>query len=154
LTPEVKLIAQSQIERGYHEFIDGVAKGRKLPVDKVDSIARGRVWSGQAAKGLGLVDELGSFEDATAAAAKLAKLAPGSYKIEEFQPETEFFTQWLGKLLSGSHVDLSSLASVLPVNSALKEPAEAALEVFRHLNDPHGEYAYCFCTPTAGGHAH
>ncbi|HZR37669.1 MAG TPA: signal peptide peptidase SppA [Nevskia sp.] len=153
LTPEMKVIVQSSIERGYHEFIAGVAKGRNLPVDKVDSIARGRVWSGVAAKGLGLVDNLGGIEDAEAAAAKLANLKQGGYRIQELQPERDVFAGWIGKLLGGSHADLSFLADLLPQHSAVKAPLEDVAQLLRSFNDPRGVYAYCFCTPTPAGGA-
>jgi protease-4 len=151
LSPEMKAIVQSTIERGYHEFIAGVSKGRNIPVDKVDSIARGRVWSGTAAKGLGLVDQLGGIEDAEAAAAKLADLKPGGYRIDELQPERDLLAQWLGRFLGGSHADLSFLAALLPQHSGLREPVQDALSLLKRFNDPRGEYAYCFCTPSSGG---
>lgn len=154
LTPEMKAIVQATIERGYHEFIAGVSKGRNIPVDKVDSIARGRVWSGVAAKGLGLVDNLGGIEDAEGAAAKLADLKPGGYRIEEFEPDRELFGQWLVRLLGGSHADLSSmLAALLPQQRALQQPLQDAAQLLRSFNDPQGMYAYCFCTPTPAGGA-
>jgi protease-4 len=152
LTPEMKAIVQATIERGYHEFIAGVSKGRNIPVDKVDSIARGRVWSGVAAKGLGLVDSLGGIEDAEAAAAKLAELKPGSYQIHEFEPDRDVFGQWLIRLFGGSHAELSSLlAAVLPQQQALQQPLQDAAQLLRRFNDPRGMYAYCFCTPTQTG---
>ena len=151
LSPEVKTIVQASIERGYHEFIAGVSKGRNIPVDKVDSIARGRVWSGVAAKGLGLVDNLGGIEDAEAAAAKLADLKPGGYRIDELQPERDILGQWLGKIFGGSHADLSFLAALLPQHGALSQPVQEAALLFSHFNDPRGAYAYCFCSPTPAG---
>lgn len=151
LTPEVKAIVQATIERGYHEFIAGVSKGRNIPVEKVDSIARGRVWSGVAAKGLGLVDNLGGIEDAEAAAAKLADLKAGGYRIQELLPDRDLLAQWLGKVLGGSHADLSWLAALLPQHSALQAPLQDAAQLLRRFNDPRGVYAYCFCTPTPGG---
>ncbi|MDR3415875.1 MAG: signal peptide peptidase SppA [Nevskia sp.] len=150
LSPEVKTIIQSTIERGYHEFIAGVSKGRNLPVEKVDSIARGRVWSGMAAKGLGLIDNLGGIEDAEAAAAKLADLKPDAYRIDELKPERDVLAQWLGRFLGGTHADWSFLAALLPQQSGLRQPVEDAARLFQHFNDPRGEYAYCFCMPTTG----
>ncbi len=151
LSPEVKTIMQSTIERGYHEFIAGVSKGRNIPVDKVDTIARGRVWSGVAAKGLGLVDNLGGIEEAEAAAAKLAELKPGAYRLDELEPERDILAQWLGKLLGGSHADLSFLTALLPQHAAMSQPVRDAALLFSRFNDPRGAYVYCFCTPSAGG---
>lgn len=62
---EVQLQAmQSMIERGYDKFITRVATGRKMSKAKVEAIAEGRVWDGETALKLGLVDELGSLADA------------------------------------------------------------------------------------------
>jgi protease IV len=64
---------QSWLDRVYVDFIGKVAEGRKLPKEKVLEIAKGRIWSGQDAKTLGLVDELGGYDTAL----KLAKKAAG-----------------------------------------------------------------------------
>ena len=61
----------------YADFTSLVARGRNLPLDSVEVIARGRVWTGRDALEVGLVDEIGDFEDAVAAAAELAGLAAG-----------------------------------------------------------------------------
>jgi protease-4 len=64
---------QAWLDRVYVDFTSKVAEGRKLPQDKVLEIAKGRIWSGQDAKNLGLVDELGGYDTAL----KLAKKAVG-----------------------------------------------------------------------------
>jgi protease-4 len=64
---------QAWLDRVYVDFTGKVAEGRKLPKEKVLEIAKGRIWSGQDAKNLGLVDELGGYD----AALKLAKKAVG-----------------------------------------------------------------------------
>ncbi len=58
----------------YRQFLERVSEGRKLPVERVDALARGRVYSGDEAQALGLVDSLGSFTSALARARQLAKL--------------------------------------------------------------------------------
>ena len=65
---------QAQIERGYETFTGRVAMGRKLPNDSVKAIAEGRVWTGEQALKIGLVDKLGNLNDAIKCAAKLAEL--------------------------------------------------------------------------------
>lgn len=65
---------QTSIEEIYLTFKSEVAKGRKLSMDSVESIAQGRVWSGERAKKLGLVDEIGGLRDAVKAVAAVAKL--------------------------------------------------------------------------------
>lgn len=65
---------QQYVERGYALFLKRVAEGRKMKVEQVDSIAQGRVWTGNQALKIGLVDDLGSLQDAIAYAAKKANL--------------------------------------------------------------------------------
>ena len=69
LPEEVGEAMQSMIDQGYREFLQRVAESRGMTTEEVDRIARGRVWSGQDAFDLGLVDQLGTLEDALAAAA-------------------------------------------------------------------------------------
>jgi protease-4 len=64
---------EAWLDRVYVDFTGKVAEGRKLPREKVLEIAKGRIWSGQDAKNLGLVDELGGYD----VALKLAKKAAG-----------------------------------------------------------------------------
>ena len=152
LADGVKTLFQLQIEKGYRNFIEGVAKGREIPVAQVDAIARGRVWSGKAAKELGLVDSLGGFQDAEAALAQLAKLAPGRYKLDEMQPDHDLFKQLLGDLFGKGQgmTSYSALLNQLP-GGALAAPARAIGDAVRRLDDPQRIYAYCFCTPALGG---
>ena len=70
---------QAWLDRVYVDFTGKVADGRKLPKEKVLEIAKGRIWSGQDAKNLGLVDELGGYDTAL----KLAKKAAGIPESDE-----------------------------------------------------------------------
>ena len=70
LTPEGKAILQSLVDNVHGQFVSAVAKGRGLPEEKVRELADGRVYSGEQAKRLGLVDLLGNMEDAVDLAAK------------------------------------------------------------------------------------
>ena len=65
---------QAMVERGYDLFTKRVAAGRGISQDSVDAIGQGRVWTGEQAIKLGLVDKLGNLDDAVELAAKLAKL--------------------------------------------------------------------------------
>jgi protease IV len=65
---------QRQVEKGYDIFLDRVSKGRKMDTAAVNKIARGRVWTGQDAKAIGLVDELGGLELAIKSVKELAKI--------------------------------------------------------------------------------
>jgi protease-4 len=74
LDPNAGVLIQSVIDHGYAQFIGKVAQARKRAPEKIDDIARGRVWSGAQAKERGLVDVLGGLGEAQAEAARLAKL--------------------------------------------------------------------------------
>lgn len=79
------------VEDFYVTFCQRVALGRNLTVEYVDSIARGRVWTGIDAKKLGLVDELGGMDKALDIAAELAEI--DSYSILAYPKEKDFATQ-------------------------------------------------------------
>jgi protease-4 len=66
---------EAWLDRVYVDFTSKVADGRKLPREKVLEIAKGRIWTGEDAKGLGLVDELGGFDTALNLAKKAANIA-------------------------------------------------------------------------------
>jgi protease-4 len=82
LTAAERMIFQTQVNRTYQDFTKIVAQGRKIPQSYVDSIGQGRVWTGEQAIKLKLVDRIGHIEDAIASAAKKANLK--EYKIVKY----------------------------------------------------------------------
>lgn len=74
MQPEGRQILQDVLDNVHAQFIRAVAEGRKLKTEDVRSLADGRIFSGEQAHALGLVDELGTLDDATRAAAKMAGL--------------------------------------------------------------------------------
>ncbi len=74
MTPEEQVILQNIVNEIYDEFVKTVAEGRKMEVSRVKALADGRVYTGQQAKNLGLVDEIGDYYDALAAAGELGKV--------------------------------------------------------------------------------
>ena len=82
LTTNEKDIIQNQVERIYDAFITNVSEGRNMTKAEVDAIGQGRVWTGEDAKELGLVDVLGGLEDAIEIAADMANLE--NYRIANF----------------------------------------------------------------------
>ncbi|MBL0043689.1 MAG: signal peptide peptidase SppA [Flavobacteriales bacterium] len=100
LTEEEKTIIQGYVDKFYDTFKSRVAEGRHMTEAQVDSIGQGRVWTGTAAKGLGLVDEIGGLEAAIEGAAQLAKLEEGDYRTRDY-PEQEDMMEHLMKSLSG-----------------------------------------------------
>jgi len=96
-TPEEKNIMQNYVNRGYELFVKRCADGRKKSVENIKSIAEGRVWTGEDALKIGLVDKIGGLNDAIKQAAELAKLK--SYSTKDY-PEKENFEQKLLKSMS------------------------------------------------------
>jgi len=80
MTPEERKILQRLLDDVYGQFVDAVAEGRGLERKDVLAFADGRIYSGQQAHALKMVDELGGYEDAIDAAGKLANI-PGRPKI-------------------------------------------------------------------------
>jgi protease-4 len=87
---------QKRTESVYEDFTSKVAKGRKMDIETVKKIASGRVWTGEQAKANGLVDELGGLEDAIAAAAKMAKLDKGDYRLRYLPEQKPFLEEIFG----------------------------------------------------------
>ena len=86
--PRFLAIAQSNVDHIYAEFTGKVAKARKTTPQAIDAVGQGRVWTGEQAKERGLVDTLGSFNDALKSAAKRAKLGnEGDYRVTYIEPE-------------------------------------------------------------------
>lgn len=84
LTPEEEKIIQGLVDDTYEQFVRAVARGRKLPLDRVRSLADGRIYTGAQARELGLVDELGGLRDAVKLAAKLAGIK-GEPQVVEYR---------------------------------------------------------------------
>ncbi|HEV2489222.1 MAG TPA: signal peptide peptidase SppA [Candidatus Acidoferrales bacterium] len=80
-TPAQELVVQKMLNDIYTNFTHGVADGRKLPLPAVEKIAKGRVWSGEEAKRIGLVDDLGGLDRAIAVAKGLAHI-PATQSVQ------------------------------------------------------------------------
>ncbi len=86
LNPTEFGLIQDEVNEIYADFLNIVAKGRKLDLEKVKSIAKGRVWIGEDALAIGLVDEIGGIKDAMAYAASAANIEKPVY---EYYPKKE-----------------------------------------------------------------
>ena len=91
------------IDRGYALFRSRVAQGRKMKVEQVEKIAQGRVWLGQDALKVKLVDELGGLDKAVAKAAQLAKLK--EYHTAAYPGKTSWVGQLLNNLSGESYIN-------------------------------------------------
>lgn len=148
LGDEAKTLLQSTIEHGYEEFLARVATGRNKTRDQVDAIAQGRVWAGVDAKRIGLVDNLGLFDDAVKAAAKRAKIT--DYKVEFIEPELSWAQElalqvkaWGIRTFLSADRDTQSFVRV----AQQLDPLRRELERLSRFTAPNRLYAYCFCTP-------
>lgn len=97
LPEPVGSLIQSIIEHGYREFIGLVAEHRDMSLDQVDDIAQGRVWTGAQARDRGLVDQLGTLEEAIEAAARMAGLSD-DYDRVYIQPKMSPFEEFLAQM--------------------------------------------------------
>lgn len=86
-----KRFFQAATDSIYHTFKSRVAEGRKKDIGYIDSIAQGRVWTGKRGIDVGLVDRIGTLQDAIASAARMAKL--GDYRIKEYPEKKTIFEQ-------------------------------------------------------------
>jgi protease-4 len=128
---------QAYIERSMHEtyeaFIKGVADGRKMSVDAVDKIGKGRVWSGAQAKDLGLVDELGGTDTAIDVAKQLAHIpAANSVRIVRLPEEKTFFQQLFERQKEQMR-ESESIEATLQHIMGLLEPVQARLPYELHI---------------------
>lgn len=143
LDPRMGQILQRGIEHGYDQFISLVADKRDMSKEHVDTIAQGRVWIGETAKELGLVDEIGYLEDGIKAAAQLASLE-------------RYDTQYIQRSLSSREMfwkELFGQATVL-MDGAFKTKTQSPFMAFvkeltvdidtaAKFNDPMGVYSFC-----------
>lgn len=114
LTKEERALIQGEVNEAYEQFIAIVAKGRDMTPDQVRKLATGWAWSGEKALKLGLIDKVGTYDDALEAAAKRGKIE-GDYDVVTYDDE---FDQVLGSLL-GIRKSLAQLADP----TAVKEDA-------------------------------
>jgi protease-4 len=153
--PAAAMLLQATIERGYEDFLARVSKGRDKSRDDVDAIAQGRVWSGRDAKDRGLVDQLGSLDQAIAAAAKRAGLEEGKYERDYLESDKS----WAQELVASVETSAASLmlrvagpadlTSAWALQAAKRDFGPVEREVLRFNRHAIADrlYAHCFCTP-------
>ncbi len=130
---------QMVVEKDYRNFITRVAEARDLPLETVDSIAQGQVWSGQDAMSLGLVDALGTIDAAVGQAAALAGL--DDFQVVPVTPPLDIrfrLLQRFSKMQSWVPDPLSQW-----VGNGLNRVGRA----MQRWSDPRGVYADCMCVP-------
>jgi len=90
-TPDERNLMQNYVNRGYELFVKRCAEGRKMKPEQIKAIAEGRVWTGQDALKIGLVDKIGGLNDAIKMAVDKAKLK--TYNISEYPEKEDFATK-------------------------------------------------------------
>jgi protease IV len=123
-------VATHQVSTIYQDFKSKVAEGRNMNEEDVESSAQGRVWTGNAALAIGLVDKLGTLDDAIKSAANLAKL--GEFKTSFYPEEKDFITNFMNSLFKSK-----------VKQNILKEFGPKAVEVYDYiqlLSQPNGIY--------------
>lgn len=123
MTDSFREVVQEGIEQTYDTFLQRVADGRGMSVADVDSVAQGRVWSGADAVRLGLVDELGSLDDAIAAAAEMAELS--SYGIRQYPKYKSDFEVFMN--------NFSSLKTQLGESLVKEQLGDDAYQILREV---------------------
>lgn len=93
-------IAQRSVVNTYNRFVHFVSKNRNKTTEEVDAVGSGRVWSGKRAKEIGLVDEIGSLNDAVKYAANKANIA--EYEAVSYPAKVDKFEQIMGSLRQGN----------------------------------------------------
>lgn len=142
-------LLQSFIEHGYREFIGLVAEHRNLSLAEVEAVAQGRVWTGAQAQQRGLVDQLGTLEDAIGSAARMAGLGEDfrfSYVQPELKPWQMFLTQMGARaILTAGFDPAANWMNWLPqdLRAGLLADLHLVLESTRHGRP--GIMAHCLC---------
>jgi protease-4 len=154
LADGTRKLLQATVDYGYSQFLEHVGSGRHKTVAQVDDIGQGRVWAGVDAQANGLVDHLGSFDDAVKAAATRAHMGT-DYKLQFLEPERSWAqslalqmkVRAMQALASTGLADLTGLAPLGGL-APLVQSTPMGRELLRlsHFDRSDRLYAYCFCT--------
>ncbi|MEM6321409.1 MAG: signal peptide peptidase SppA [Bacteroidota bacterium] len=131
--PDEAAIIQEMTDNGYEMFLKRVSEGRDMTRDEVHEIAQGRVWTGEKALEIGLVDELGDLEDAIAEVKELAGLQ--EYRISEYPKVKDPFQQLIDQLLNPSNATANAKAAVLREELG---PLYPAYQQFKEIKETTG----------------
>lgn len=146
LDPGVARIFQASTEKTYRQFLSLVSVARGFDdLDEVHELAQGRVWTGEQARELGLVDKTGTFQDAIEASARIAGLGD-DYQIEWIEPKQsvfdEFFNDFIASAVARLNLSISTPA-ILPVSFL-----QGMFEDLRFIAAQEGKFiiaAHCLC---------
>ncbi|GGX21682.1 signal peptide peptidase SppA [Undibacterium macrobrachii] len=156
MNPKFGEVIQLGVENIYSEFTTKAAAARKTTPEKIDAVAQGRVWTGEQAKERGLIDRIGSYQDALKSAATLAKLG-NEYRVTYIEREPSKFDRFFSMFEDGA-----TKAAARAINEQFKVavapngiPPAAATEMIKDLawladlrkeNRSYMVMAHCMCT--------
>jgi len=148
MSEEMKSVFQISIEKGYDDFISGVAMHRGMSKGEVDGIAQGRIWTASDAFEYGLIDGLGEIDAAIGAAAELAKLSPDDYGQKYFEQKLDPAEQLMLDLMAsakGFGLAIGAINRPRPSIERVADMLDDTLSPLVRFNDPRGIYSHCFC---------
>ena len=131
MSDSFRSVVQEGIEDTYMTFLNRVAEGRNMSIEQIDALAQGRVWSGVDAVANGLVDELGSLDDAIEAAAEMAEL--DNYGIRKYPKYKSNFERFMDDMSSAK----SNLGAIF-IKEELGEEAYSILKEFKNISNQKG----------------
>jgi protease IV len=126
-TPAQRASIQKSLEETYRSFLERVADGRKMSVEAVDKIGKGRIWTGEQAKNIGLVDELGGLDRAIAVARDLAHIPAGKRVRIVRIPEERTLFEILFERERPQELGAGSLEAVVRRLAGVAEPVQARM---------------------------
>lgn len=112
-TPAQRERVNALLDQTYHAFVKNVSDARKIPIDKMPDVAKGRVWTGNQAIKIGLVDELGGYDVALTALRKKLSLGPTDMINLEVFPAPETPVERVMKILKGIGIESAMIRSAL-----------------------------------------
>ncbi len=148
MSSETAMIMQSGVEHVYARFLKLVADARNSTPEAVHKIAQGRVWNGEKALQLGLVDELGDLKDAINSAASLAGVS--DYNVNYRHKPLSFAEQIMMQISGNMSASVKALGLSSWLPTTLQRHWSAAIKPLRlldTLNDPNHIYLYCDSCP-------
>ena len=148
MSSDAKQLIQLIVDNTYDDFISGVADRRDMDKHAVDLISQGQVWTGADALENGLIDEIGTFEDAISSAAELAGLEAGEYGQKLIETELSSSEQLVLDFLAlaqGFGIDPASFVRKPTIIQSFTNQLQKLLFQVTQFNDPKGVYLHCFC---------
>jgi len=150
IDPKMANVIQKGVENAYDKFITVVSNSRNIPKEKVNEIAQGRVWLAPQALEFGLVDKLGTKDDAIEAAAALANLDHYDVEVVEHDlTEQEKLIQKIfgvasvKSLMGGVYSSIADSTTLSGLIGMAQDTLNTQTKLIKQYNDPNGVYSRC-----------